>query len=169
MTSNNTPKEIQVKKMALSKNLITIALSDDQVAAIKASEPQELYKPKRPVITEPEDAYKFVKYMRSLKKEHVVILTLSSRNRIIGKHSISTGIVDASLVHPREVFRAAILDCASKIIVIHNHPSGDIEPSEDDMLITKRLVTAGKIIGIKVIDHMIIGDGWYSLQKEERM
>lgn len=89
------------------------------------------------------------------KKEHFVILCFDTRNKLIFE-DVSVGTLNASLVHPREVFYKAIQNNASHIIVAHNHPSGDSTPSEEDRLTTKRLVEAGKVIGISVIDHVII-------------
>ncbi len=101
-----------------------------------------------------------VKYLREKfgreKKEHFVILSLDSRNNLIRENTISVGTLNANLVHPREVFKEAIDARAASIIVAHNHPSGDPEPSEDDLTITKRLIEAGKIMGIDVLDHIII-------------
>jgi len=89
------------------------------------------------------------------KKEYFVILFFDTRNNLISDE-ISVGTLNASLVHPREVFNKAILKNASHVIVAHNHPSGDPTPSEDDIITTKRLIEAGKIIGISVVDHIIV-------------
>jgi len=100
------------------------------------------------------------KYLREKigreKKEHFLILSLDSRSNLIRISDISVGTLSANLVHPREVFKEAIDARAASVIVAHNHPSGDPEPSEDDLAITKRLVEAGKIMGIEVLDHIII-------------
>ena len=90
-------------------------------------------------------------------KEHFWVIGLSTRNAIQYIDLVSLGTLNASLVHPREVFRFSILKAVSSIILSHNHPSGDSEPSEEDLRITKRLVEAGKIIGIEVLDHIVIG------------
>ncbi len=90
------------------------------------------------------------------KKEHFLILSLDSRNNLIRENIVSIGTINANLVHPREVFKEAIDARAASVIVAHNHPSGDTEPSEDDLTITKRLTEAGKIMGIDVLDHIII-------------
>ena len=87
------------------------------------------------------------------------ILCLTTKRRVIGYHEVSRGLLDATLVHPREVFRAAILANASAIIVAHNHPSGDPTPSGDDIQLTRRLVEVGELVGIPVLDHVVIGDG----------
>ena len=93
------------------------------------------------------------------KKEHFVALLLDSRHRVIRLQPIAVGSLSASLVHPREVFREAITASAACVILAHNHPSGDPEPSDHDLTLTKRLVQAGKLLGIEVLDHLIIGSG----------
>jgi len=100
-------------------------------------------------------------------KEHFWVIGLSTRNAIQYIDLVSLGTLNASLVHPREVFRFSILKAVSSIILSHNHPSGDSEPSEEDLRITKRLVEAGKIIGIEVLDHIVIGgrDSFYSFKE----
>ena len=104
----------------------------------------------------PKEIWEELKDLRDHKKEHFVIFYLDSRNQEIKREIISVGSLNANLVHPREVFEPAVRNLAAQIILAHNHPSGDPEPSEDDLEITKRLVEAGKILGIEVIDHIII-------------
>jgi DNA repair protein RadC len=91
---------------------------------------------------------------------------LDARNKLITKETISIGTINSSLVHPREVFEPAIRELAVAIILVHNHPSGDPTPSEDDIALTKRLIEAGKILGIEVTDHIIIGKNKYFSFKE---
>lgn len=98
-----------------------------------------------------------------------MILSLDSRNHLIKKDTVSIGSLNANIVHPREVFKDAICASASSIILVHNHPSGDIEPSEDDLEITKRLVEAGKILRIEVIDHIIVTKNEFLSFKEKGM
>jgi DNA repair protein RadC len=86
---------------------------------------------------------------------------LDSKNRVFREVIVSEGTLTSSLVHPREVFRYAIKEAAAAVMFIHNHPSGDPNPSKDDILITKRLVETGKVIGINVLDHIVISDGQY--------
>jgi DNA repair protein RadC len=100
-------------------------------------------------------------------KEHFYVVSLDTRNNFIGLDEISVGTLTASLVHPREAFEAAIKRHAAHIIVAHNHPSGDIEPSEDDLKITRRLVDAGKTMGIDVLDHIIFTTHTYLSFKEK--
>jgi len=91
--------------------------------------------------------------------EVFAILCLSTKHRVIAYHEVSRGTLDATLVHPREVFKAALLANASAIILAHNHPSGDPTPSRDDIVLTRRLVDAGALIGVDVLDHIVVGDG----------
>lgn len=99
-------------------------------------------------------------------KEHFKLILLDTRNKIIGISTISIGTLNASLVHPREIFKEAIIHNSASVVLAHNHPSGDPEPSEEDLTITKRLVDSGKILGIEVIDHIIIGKTNFSSFKE---
>lgn len=100
------------------------------------------------------------------KKEHFVVLLLDSQNNYINIHDISVGILNSSLVHPREVFEPAIRQLAARIVIAHNHPSGSIEPSKEDLQLTQRLISVGELIGIHVIDHLIISlEGYVSLKQ----
>ena len=96
-----------------------------------------------------------------LKKEKFLCTLLDTKNRVFKETTVSEGTLTSSLVHPREVFRYAIKEAAASVLFVHNHPSGDPSPSRDDIDITKRLIETGKIIGINVLDHIIIGDGRY--------
>ncbi len=125
-------------------------------------EDSELYEVQ--VIKSPTEVYQAAKQLLALHEapeEHFCILCLNAKNKIVGVHTISIGSLNASIVHPREVFKAAMLNNASGIICLHNHPSGDPEPSREDIEVTHRLVNAGNILGIKVFDHVVIGDGRY--------
>ena len=100
------------------------------------------------------------------KKEHFISVTLNGANEIISIRCVSIGIIDAAHVHPREVFADAISDRASSIIVAHNHPSGELTPSKADLEVTKRLSDSGKLLGIKLLDHIIISSrGFLSLRE----
>jgi len=115
-------------------------------------------KPK-PVLKSPEDVAAEVRsQLKGKKKEHFLVLCLDTRNRLIDLKVVSIGSLDTSVVHPREVFKEAISSCAASVIFAHNHPSGDPEPSKEDTELTKRLVKAGEILGIDVLDHIIICD-----------
>jgi len=96
--------------------------------------------------------------LKDKKKEQFLILCLDTRNNLIKLNTISTGTLDANLVHPREVFKEAIQSLASSIILVHNHPSGNPEPSDADIDITRRILETGKIVGIDILDHIIVAD-----------
>ncbi len=98
--------------------------------------------------------------------EVFAILCLSTKHRVLAYHEVSRGTLDATLVHPREVFKVALLANAAAIILSHNHPSGDPNPSVDDVQLTRRLVDAGALLGVDVLDHIIVGDGRYFSFKE---
>jgi DNA repair protein RadC len=113
----------------------------------------------RIVIKRPEDILPIVRAdLLDKKKEHFFIVLLDTRNQYIGREKVSVGSLDTSIVHPREVFRPAVAASASSVILVHNHPSGNLEPSEEDIKITRRLVEAAEIMGIEVLDHIIISD-----------
>jgi len=99
-------------------------------------------------------------------KEHFFVISLNTKNKVKFVELVSIGTANSSLVHPREVFRRCIMRGASAAIVCHNHPSGESEPSEEDINITRRLVEAGKIIGIEILDHVIIGQRWSSMKEK---
>lgn len=107
-------------------------------------------------------------YLLSRQKEHFILVSLDSRKKLIAIDNISIGSLDHTIVHPREVFKTAINRRAASVILAHNHPSGDPEPSIDDITITERLISVSLTIGIPIIDHIIVGEGGYiSLKKEE--
>jgi DNA repair protein RadC len=109
----------------------------------------------------------YLPLMRDLRKEVFRVLLLNRVNRLIKEVTVSEGTLDASIVHPRDVFREAMLESASGVILIHNHPSGNTNPSEEDLRITKQLVEAGRLLGIKVYDHIILaGESYRSFADE---
>lgn len=110
------------------------------------------------LIKSPGDVLTLMGDLRLSTQEVFAVITLNTKNRMIGRHVITIGIADGSLAHPREVFRRAIMDNAVALVLVHNHPSGDTTPSTQDLHVTRQLVEAGKIIGIQVLDHVIVGD-----------
>ncbi|MFZ5652430.1 MAG: RadC family protein [Bacillota bacterium] len=113
----------------------------------------------RPSIKGPEDAaFMVMEEMRHLDREHFCALLLNTKHQVVARETVSVGTLNTSVVHPRELFKAAIKRSAAAIILVHNHPSGDPTPSREDREITRRLSEAGTIIGIEVLDHIIIGD-----------
>ncbi len=120
-----------------------------------------------PMIACAKDAVAQLQELRTAKKEHFVALYLNARNQLLSKETISIGTLNASLIHPREVFKSAIDHLAASILIAHNHPSGDCEPSDDDLEVTKRLKEVGKILGIEVVDHVIVTkNGFMSLKNK---
>ena len=115
-------------------------------------------------LTDPEKVYRLIKSkLKDYHKEHFYIIVLNSRGHSIAE--VSVGSLNASVVHPREVFAEAIKNKAASVVFAHNHPSGDPEPSEDDLVLTKKLVDSGKILGIEVSDHIIVAkDGFFSFK-----
>lgn len=121
-------------------------------------------------VTSPQDIANYLmEDMRYLKKEHFKIIILDTKNKILDVCTISIGSLNSSIVHPREVFHEAVKKSAASILLVHNHPSGETQPSREDINITKRLMEAGELMGIKVLDHIIIGDGVYLSFKEENI
>ncbi len=119
-------------------------------------------------IRSPEDGANYVMNdMRFLSQEHFVCLYLNTKNQVLHKQTIFIGSLNASIVHPREVFKEAFRRSAASIICVHNHPSGDPTPSREDIEVTKRLVECGRIIGIDVLDHLIIGEKKFISLKEK--
>ena len=98
-------------------------------------------------------------YLRGVDREHFVVVLLDRKHRVIGLNTVSVGSLTASLAHPREVFKPALVSNAAAILCGHNHPSGDPQPSQEDRVITARLVEAGRLLGIPILDHVIVGDG----------
>lgn len=122
----------------------------------------------RYVIRSPEDGANYVmEEMRFLQQEHFVCLYLNTKNQVLHKQTIFIGSLNASIVHPREVFREALKRSSASIICLHNHPSGDPGPSREDIEVTKRLAECGKMVGIELLDHIIIGDKRYVSLKEK--
>ena len=112
----------------------------------------------------------FIPRMRGLRKEQFHVLLLNSANKLFRETLVSEGSLNASIVHPREVFRVAVIESAASVIVLHNHPSGNTEPSTEDVEITRQLVEAGKVLGIPVHDHIIIaGESFASLRQLKKM
>ena len=155
-------KELQqIKGIGPSKAMQILTIAEIQ---------KRINQSKKPIkkITCAEDVFShFHERLKDEKQENFYILMLNTKNNIIGEHLISKGILDASIIHPREVFKPAIKNSASKIILVHNHPSGDPSPSGDDLDITERLLEVGKSMDIGVLDHVIVGDRkWWSWKEK---
>lgn len=160
--SNITVEELsKIKGIGLAKACRIISALELGRRVSVASEMQKFK------ISSPQDIGNvYMEELRYKKKEIFRVVLLNTKNVIIGFKDISEGSLNASIVHPREVFLEAIKKSANKMILMHNHPSGDPTPSSEDINITKRLISAGQIVGIEILDHVIIGDGSFYSFKE---
>ncbi|NLV36303.1 MAG: DNA repair protein RadC, partial [Clostridiaceae bacterium] len=145
-------KALQIKAvMELSKRVSTSQINKDRVVIRSPVEISSL----------------LMEEMRHLQKEVFKIVMLNTKNHIIKHLNISVGCLNSSIVHPREVFSEAVKVGCSALLLVHNHPSGDPGPSTEDIETTQRLINAGSILGIKVLDHIVIGDGRYISFREQ--
>ncbi len=127
-----------------------------------------LFHHERPLITAPTVAARILStYFATVDREHFVVLLLNAKNRLLGLNTVSVGSLTSAVVRPAEAFKPAILANAAAVILSHNHPSGDPTPSAEDRAITSRLVQVGDLLGMRVLDHLIIGEEtqWYSFQE----
>lgn len=122
-----------------------------------------------PVLDSPEKVVAQVGSLKGMKKEHLVALYLNARNQLLNKETVSVGTLSSSLVHPREVFSWAVSHGAAGVIVVHNHPSQDCSPSNEDKEVTRRLQKAGELLGMELLDHVIVTDENYFSFKEHRL
>lgn len=123
-------------------------------------------------INQPRDIYEIVTKVidaENQAEENLWMLTLDTKNHLTGIFEVSRGSVDSSIVHPREIFKRAVMQNATSIALIHNHPSGDAAPSSEDINVTARIRECGKILGIDLLDHLIVGDGTYVSLKEKNL
>jgi DNA repair protein RadC len=159
----NTINSLSLSELMKIKG-IGLAKASKLIAAFELSKRVNAGKICDKVISSASDiAPYYMEKLKDLKKEHFIAVFLDSKNKIIKDEVISVGTLNASLVHPREVFKAAIKESANAIILVHNHPSGDCEPSFEDYSITKKLKEAGELINVKFLDHIIVtGNNWVS-------
>ena len=122
--------------------------------------------PGRPMVSSPADVDRLLRgRIANLDRENFVVVLLNTKNEVIETPLVSVGTLSASLVHPREVFKPAIRASAASVILAHNHPSGKTEPSREDREVTRRLGEAAEVLGIEVLDHVIVGDGYFSMKE----
>lgn len=119
-----------------------------------------------PSIRTPLDVEKHLAELKNSETEQFAVLVLNAKNKLKVSEIVTSGINDASLVHPREVFRTAVRESGNAIVLAHNHPSGDCQPSLEDIRITKQMVEAGKVLDIKVLDHVVLGDSICSMRED---
>jgi DNA repair protein RadC len=166
------PSPAQLAQAGLPELIRGGGLSLRQAAAIVAARElgRRLYAAppaRRPTVRTPADVAALVgSDMRYLDREHFRVVLLSTRHDVLAVEEVAVGGLDSAVIHPREVFKAAIRHSAASVILVHNHPSGDPEPSGDDLRITARLAEAGRILGIEVLDHVIVGDGRFVSLRE---
>lgn len=179
------PKEAACNLLAEYSNAYEVLMntSADELAQIKGMGKSKIYKieclreivrrfysrrrSRVAVIRSPKDVFEFMTDMQELKQEQFRIIILNTKNKISGQKTISQGTINATLVSPREIFNAAIKNMAASIILVHNHPSGDPQPSEEDRNLTSRVIKAGEIMNIPVLDHIVIGHDQYCSFKEK--
>ena len=144
------------------------AKSRQIIAAIKLAKLMLAPRAEQAVIRSPRDVFELMRFEIGMEnKEFFYILLLDTKNKVISKELISIGSLNATIVHPREVFNSAIRQSAASILCIHNHPSGDPTPSQEDIQLTKRLAEAGEIVGIELLDHLVISGSDYVSLKEK--
>ncbi|MFN9303911.1 MAG: RadC family protein [Candidatus Kapaibacterium sp.] len=157
VSSRNVTELAKIKGMGQVK-AITLAAAFELVRRVQSAPFSSKHQ-----VRSPEDiARYFIPRMRGARKEEFHVVMLSTANRILKSERISEGSLSASIVHPREVFRPAIIESAAALVLIHNHPSGNTEPSNEDIAITRQLKEAGKIFDIKILDHLIIAGETYT-------
>jgi DNA repair protein RadC len=118
-------------------------------------------------VSSPSDILPLVSFLSGKKQEHFICITLSGAHEVISVRTVTVGLLNHSLVHPREVFAEAITDRAAAVICVHNHPSGTLEPSSQDIAITRQLADAGNVVGIRLLDHLIVADSGFISMKEK--
>ncbi|WP_084414116.1 RadC family protein [Salibacterium aidingense] len=137
------------------------------VAALKLARMNTSASDERFIIRSPEDGYEYLKDMQYLDREHFVVLGLNTKNEVMFRETVFVGSLNSSIVHPRECFKHLIRRSCTNAVVAHNHPSGDVTPSKEDINVTHRLTDAGKMIGIEILDHLIIGGEQHASLKEK--
>lgn len=147
-----TPKPRSIKFKTIKAIYETLTIKEEIAA----------YFPPATRFTSPSQIHDIFGFLKYETKEHFITLHLDGKNRIICIDQVSTGSLNQSIVHPREVFKTALLSSAAAIVLIHNHPSGSPEPSREDREITRRLKEAGELLGIRTLDHIICGDTYFS-------
>ena len=150
LLENNIPVRFKVIKAIYEKLKIKEGTAEYAAGAISSAQ----------------TVYSLFSFLKNETKEHFIALHLDTKNRILCIDRVSVGTMTNSLIHPREVFKTALLSSAASLLLIHNHPSGDPTPSRDDISITEKLKGAGELMGIALLDHVIIGDGYVSLKEK---
>ncbi|MBU1137239.1 DNA repair protein RadC [Patescibacteria group bacterium] len=155
---------VKIKGISQAKACLILAGIELTKRALKFKDDETL-----PIIKSVKDVIAQAVYMRNKTREHLLVLFLNARNEMVFKRPMFVGTLNANLVHPREIFEEAVRQNAASIVLVHNHPSGDPEPSEDDLKITRRLSEAGKIMGVDVLDHIILAKTKVFSFKEKKL
>jgi len=159
-------KQLELLQVKNSEEKIVPAKRVDIISLRMVKESSLLYKDR--CIRSPEDGYQLLKqFLGDVDREYFVVVCLDTKNQPTAINICHIGSLNASLVHPREVMKPAILSNAASILVGHNHPSGQAKPSQEDINVTKKLVESGKIIGIDLLDHIVMGEGSFVSLKEK--
>jgi len=164
LTSATYDELIKTKGISQAKACTILAATELTKRALKFKDDDTL-----PIIKSVKDVVAQSVYMRDKKREHFQVIFLNARNEMVFKRHMFVGTLNANLVHPREIFEEAVKQQAASIILVHNHLSSDPEPSEDDITVTKRIVEAGKIMGIDVLDHIILAKNKVFSFKERKL
>ena len=130
---------------------------------------KRMHKKEPAVIVSPSKVFEMCADIRSSRKEHLVVFYMNSGSKLISREVVSIGTLNESLLHPREVFEPAIRHSAAKILIAHNHPSGDVMPSPEDLVVTKRIRAAGELLGIELVDHIILTKGQYLSFRSQKL
>lgn len=145
---------------------IGFAQSCKIVAAVALAQRLEKGPRARVVLSSPRAVFEHMKHIQHLAQEHFFGLYVDTRKQLVGEHLLFKGTADATIVHPRDIFRMALAENASGVIIVHNHPSGSCDPSEEDLRFTRRLLEAGDLLHIPLLDHVIIGTGFWSFVEQ---
>jgi len=137
------------------------------LAVLEIARLNPLAQKESPRISTPRDVYDLMYDLQFLDREHFLVLGLDIKNHVILKNTVSVGNLNSSMAHPREIFKMLIKNSCASVILVHNHPSGDSSPSKEDICLTKKLVGAGELLSIKILDHIIIGHGSFFSMKEK--
>jgi DNA repair protein RadC len=159
ITSLSEPLSLIRRKLPLRLKVIRPVFETLKVKELPAGYLDEAF-------TSPGKVAEMLAFLKAESKEYFLALHLDNKNRLLCLDRVSVGSLSASIVHPREVFKSALLSSAAGLVLVHNHPSGQTDPSYEDKEVTSRLVKAGEMLGIHVLDHIILGDGFFSFAEQ---
>lgn len=164
-----TLKSLMIDQLGLPTKTIRMKTIRPVFETLTIHEVPETYFSGRTKVTTSAEIFRLFGFLANESKEVFLCLHLDSKNRIVCIDQVSTGSLNASIVHPREVFKSVMLSSAAAVLFLHNHPSGDPTPSREDLELTTRLKQAGDLLGVRVLDHIIIGNGCYQSLADQGM